>query len=200
YVTSCLDLNVISVQDSGWYHLTDTLVESNVCGRKKYILTDSIFVRVHPLPVVTLSVKGKGALCAGDSEWIVGSGNVPFVWSNGSTKDSIYVGIGNYDIKASVTNQYGCTTNSTASYGIPTFNPVIPTITMTPPSGVICPGDSVQLTCSGGIFQKYQWYGPRGPLAVNDSIAYAKTPGNYYCVGIDSLPCPTSRLSNTVLV
>jgi len=200
YVTYCLDLNVISVKDSGWYHITDTLVESNVCGKKKFILTDSVFLRVHPLPVVNLSVTGKGPLCANDSEWVVGTGNVPFVWSNGSTQDSIHVGIGNYAIKATVTNQYGCSTTSISSYDVPTFNPSIPSISMNPPSGVICPGDSVRLACTGGVFQKYQWYGPRGPLAVDDSVAYAKTPGNYYCVGSDSLPCPTSRLSNTVLV
>lgn len=200
YQTSCLDINVISVRDSGWYHISDTVVESNACGKKKYILTDSIFLRVHPLPVVTLNVTGKGALCAGDSEWLVGSGNVPFMWSNGSTEDSIYVGIGSYSIKASVTNQYGCTTNSVASYGIPTFNPPIPEIAMDPPNGVICPGDSVKLTCTLSPFQQYQWFGPKGPLGINDSVAYAKIPGNYYCVGSDSVPCPTSRLSNTVLV
>jgi len=200
--TNCPDQNAFTPHnyDSGWYHITDTIVQSNVCGKKKYVVKDSIFVRIYPVPVINLSVSGGHSLCAGDSEWIKGSGNVAFKWSNNSTKDSIYVGIGNYSISASVTNAYGCTGSGSASISITTFTVATPTVTMAPSNGVICPGDSVELTCNGGPFQNYVWYGPSGPLPTNNGSAYVKTAGNYYCVASDSTPCPVSKLSNTVIV
>jgi len=202
FKTYCPDFNTISPKnwDSGWYNITDTIVQSNVCGKKKYVVKDSIFVRIYPVPIVNLSIRGGLSLCAKDSEWIVGSGNVAFKWSNNSTQDSIYVGPGNYSISASVTNAYGCRTNGSANISITTFTVTTPTVTMNPSNGVICPNDSVELTCNGGPFQNYVWYGPSGPLPSIIGTAYVKTAGNYYCVGSDTTPCPVSKLSNTVIV
>jgi len=200
--TNCPDKNTFTPHyfDSGWYHITDTIVQSNVCGKKKYVVKDSVFVRIYPVPVVNLSIKGNTSLCAGDSEWIVGSGNVPFKWSNGKTTDSIHVVIGNYSISATVKNAYGCSTSGTASINVTAFAATTPTITMNPTNGVICPGDSIQLTCKGGPYEKYDWYGPNGPLPLDTSVVYVKTAGNYYCVGIDSTPCPFLKLSNTLII
>jgi len=200
--TRCPDFNTITPNnsDSGWYYITDSIVQSNACGTKKYVVKDSIYERIYPLPVVTLNIAGSPTVCPGDSEWIVASGTAPFKWSTGSTEDSLYVGVGKYYISASQTNVYGCTTIDTAKISITTFTPVIPAISMNPVDGVICPNDSLQLTCAGGPYQNYQWYGPSGPLAINKAIVFVKNPGNYYCVASDSTPCPFSRLSNTVIV
>jgi len=198
--TYCPDDNGITPYnwDSGWYHITDTIVQSNVCGTKRYILKDSVYIRIYLVPTITLHISGDSTICSSDSEWIVGSGNTPFTWSNGSTEDSIYVGIGSYSIKATATNAYGCSATGTASINIRALVPITPSITMNPSDGTICPNDSLQLTCNGGPFQNYQWYGPIGPLAINSTVVYVKVPGNYYCVASNGPPCPVSRLSNTV--
>lgn len=200
--TNCPDKNNFTPHyfDSGWYQIRDTIIQSNVCGTKKYVVKDSVYARIYPVPVINLSIKGNSSLCAGDSEWIVGSGNVPFKWSNGSTRDSIHVGVGNYSISATAKNAYGCSATGSASISITAFAATTPTITMSPSNGVICPGDSIQMICKGGPYEKYTWYGPSGPLPEDTSIVYVKTAGNYYCVGIDSTPCPFSKLSNTLIV
>lgn len=200
--TYCPDQNTFTPYnwDSGWYNITDTIVQSNVCGTKKYVVKDSIFARIYPVPIVTLSIRGDSIVCPGDSEWLVGTGNTAFTWSTGSTKDSIYVGTGSYYITATLTNSHGCSTTGYAYFNIATYIAITPTVTTSPSSGVICPGDSVQLSCTGAIYQKYQWYGPSGPLSSHISTAYVTAPGSYYCVVSDSTPCPFSKLSNTVLI
>jgi len=200
--TYCPDQNTFTPYnwDSGWYNITDTIVQSNVCGTKKYVVKDSIFARIYPVPIVTLNITGNSTVCPGDSEWLVGSGNAAFTWSTGSTMDSIYVGAGSYYISATVTNSHGCSTTGTAFFNISNYIVVTPTVTTNPSTGVICPGDSVQLSCTGATYQKYQWYGPSGPLLANTSTTYVTSPGSYYCVVSDSTPCPFSKLSNTVLI
>jgi gliding motility-associated-like protein len=199
--TNCPDQNSFTPTDSGWYDITDTIVRSNACGTSKNILKDSIFVRLYPLPVVTLTINGNTSVCPGDSEWIVASGNTNsnFSWSNGNTIDSIYVGPGYYYASASLTNSYGCTGTAAAGITINIATIPSPNVIMIPSSGVVCPNDSVELKCIGGPYQNYQWYGPSGPLSADDSIVYVKNPGSYYCYAGDSLPCPISKLTNTVI-
>jgi len=200
--TYCPDQNTFVPDnwDSGWYKITDTVVQSNVCGTHKYVVKDSIFARIYPVPIVTLNITGSTTVCPGDSEWIVGSGNANYTWSNSSTNDSIYVGPGYYYITATVTNSHGCTTTGTAAINITNYLVVTPTVTSNPSNGVICPGDSVEITCTGALYQKYQWYGPSGPLTRHTASVYVTAPGSYYCVVSDSTPCPFSTLSNTVII
>src|SRR6185312_11766195 len=58
--TRCPDFNTITPNnsDSGWYYITDSIVQSNACGTKKYVVKDSIYERIYPLPVVTLNIAG----------------------------------------------------------------------------------------------------------------------------------------------
>ncbi len=197
--TGCPDQNTFDPSDSGWYHITDTIVRSNACGTSKNILYDSIFVRLYPTPVVTLTISGSTTVCPGDSEWIVATCNTNFTWSTGSTNDSLYVPQGYYFATATITNAYGCIGFASASIGVNNATIATPAVSMNPSSGVVCPGDSVQLSCTGGPYQSYQWYGPSGPLASTSSTAYVTAPGSYYCYVSDTLPCPLSKLSNTVI-
>jgi len=203
-ITSCfpdLDENNFYPTDSGWFHIIDTIVRSNACGIKKNVVTDSIFVRLYPIPQVQASVTGGQSLCPNDSEWIVAHvtpNNAPYRWSNGSTKDSIKVGSGSYSVSAMLTSPHGCVGSSTGSISVSTFTLAAPAVNANPVSEVICPNDSVELICTGGSYQEYQWYGPSGPLPVNTPTVYVKAPGSYYCDVGDTLPCPLSKLSNTV--
>ena len=121
---------------------------------------------------------------------------MPFTWSTGSTKDSIWGFPGNsYGISSSVTNSYGCIATASARVFIGTKTN--PSISITPTSGTICPGDSLELFCSGA--GTFQWQGPTGILPYNTSAIYVKTPGNYFCVVTDTNYC-SPILSNTALV
>ncbi len=200
-ITGCPPENYMIPADSGWYSITDSIIRQNVCGINKLAVHDSVYVRLYPLPPpISLTIIGSSQLCSGDSEWISVSGYTPFKWSNGSTKDSIYVGNGEYSVSASDTNKYGCISTGSASINITKAVIATPTITIAPSNGIICPGDSVQIICNGGPYQNYQWYGPSGPIIGDTGIIYVTSPGSYYCFSSDSNPCGLTALSNTVLI
>jgi len=73
----------------------------------------------------------------------------------------------------------------------------VPTITMNPGNGMVCPNDSVQITASAK-WSHYSWYGPLGQISGDTSVIYAKIEGEYQCYFIDSTGC--QLLSNTVNV
>jgi gliding motility-associated-like protein len=183
--------------DSGWYNITATIIRINKCDTDIKVVSDSMFVRLHPLPVVTLSITGKTEICPGgnDSTMLIAKGNYPFRWSTGSTNDSIWVkNIGSYYVYSSATTIWGCSSSATAY--IIVSNPPQPLVTMNPSDGLICPNDSVWLHCSGtGTFQ---WQGPKGPFGGNTNVVYANVPGYYYCILTDTEHCVL--LSNSVLL
>ncbi len=199
--TYCPPENAMTPADSGWYYITDSIIRHNICGTNKMAVHDSVYVRLYPLPPpINLVIKGNKQLCSGDSEWVSVSGFAPFKWSNGSTKDSIFVGYGSYSVSASDTNQYGCISTGFASISITKATMNTPSLTFFPSNGIICPGDSVEILCTGGPYQDYNWYGPSGPIATDTSFIYVKSPGSYYVFASDSNPCGLAALSNTVLI
>ncbi|MGL5890169.1 MAG: gliding motility-associated C-terminal domain-containing protein, partial [Bacteroidia bacterium] len=124
-----------------------------------------------------------------------------YQWSSGQTNDSIWVSQpGFYSVQyfSSVTNQYGCSGSTIGFVAVNVTVRPIPIITMFPSTGLICPGDSVQLFCSGT--GDFTWYGPNGILPQNDSIIYVTAGGSYYCVnsGVGTDTC--ELVSNTVIV
>ena len=175
--------------DSGWYNITATITRQNFCDTNVMTVSDSIYVRLLPQPNITIS--GQALICPGASEWLVASGGTNYNWSTGSTNDSIYVTTPGYYFVTS-TNIYNCGT----TLFINVQNPPQPNVTMNPSSGVICPGDSVKLTCSGT--GNFQWQGPTGPIGGNTNVIYVNAPGSYNCVLTDSLGC--LLLSNTVTI
>ena len=176
---------------TGWYTITATTVRKTACDTDTVIVTRSIYVDLSPLP--SLTITGNTVICPGDSTLLVATGGTSYSWTFNyfpySSNDSVWITQpGNYACTAS--NSYGC---SAVSYVTVSFKPA-PVVTMNPASGLICPNDSVQLTCTGpGTFQ---WYGPNGPFGGNNQSVYANTPGNYYCVLVDTTGC--TLVSNTV--
>lgn len=149
----------ISVSAAGTYTVTST----NTCGSEQ----DTLSIFVTPLPSVTINNSTSDSLCAGDTIvlWSTGIGN--YVWSGGSTNDSIVVTSGG---AYSVTSTNSCgTANDTLS--ITSIAPPTPAIT---PGGstVICPGDSVSLTASGG--GTYLW-----SSGSTNPVIFVSTAGTY---------------------
>jgi len=201
YITSTnCGKNDFQPQDTGWYHITDTIIRANLCDTLKYILHDSVHVTLYPAPSLgPISISGGGRLlCPGDSTLLIAHDTAAFTWNTGSTKDSIWGKPAGspYSIKSTVTNSYGCAALfiATATVGLKTP----PTINVIPSVGTICPGDSLQLACIGGM-GNFSWNGPSGPVGGDSSIIYVKTPGSYYCVVSDTAYC-NPILSNTVLI
>jgi len=191
------DDNTFGPSDSGWYHITATIVRQNTCDTDTHVVNDSVYVTLHPNPQISLSVTGGRYVCPGgiDSALLIANCNYAFSWFNGSTSDSIWVSYeGYYDASCTVTNRWGCTANATAGAVVDT--PPQPQLIMSPANGLICPNDSVYLHCSGvGTFQ---WKGPLGPFGPNQNVAYGNVPGLYYCVLQDTNGC--TLLSNTVIL
>ena len=132
----------ISVSAAGTY----TVTSSNVCGSQ----IDTMSVFVTPLPIVTIANGATANLCVGDTVILYATGIGNYVWTGGSTNDSIYATAGGtYSITS--TNSCGSATDAITITSITTPSPVI-----TAGGGTtICPGDSVSLTASGG--GTYSW-------------------------------------------
>ena len=184
---------------SGTYLITLLLVRLNICDTDTFILSKSVYVIVNPVPVISVSVTGNPWLCPGDSNMIVTSGCPNMSWSgpgiNGSTADTVWATQpGYYSVSCFETNSFGCM--AYASAGVTVQYKPQPLITMIPSTGLICPNDSVQLTCSGA--GTFQWQGPGGPIGGNTNSIYVNQPGNYYCILTDTEFC--SLVSNTAFV
>jgi gliding motility-associated-like protein len=185
--------NLMTPADTGWYHITARIDRKNACDSTKDTLSDSIFVRFYPQPPpIFLTITGKTKLCPGDSTWLVAHGAHRYHWSVNSTMDSIKVTVGTYSVTSDTVNSYGCISAGEANASV-TFI-AQPNLSTNPPSGVICPGDSVRILCSGK--GSFTWEGPNGPLLGTDSIIYVKNVGAYYCILSDTNGC--DLLSNTI--
>lgn len=190
---------------TGWYTLTCMWVRTNVCDTDTVIVTRNLYVEIYPVPSATLSITltGNNMLCPGDSTLLVATGATTYQWNgpNGilpTNNDSVYVSQpGLYFIFASttVTNQYGCTATASAFATINVQVKPQPVATMNPANGIICPGDSVQLSTTGGP-GNYQWIGPSGPVGGNNNPIYVNQPGQYYCIVTDNQNC--TLVSNTL--
>ncbi|HTA28060.1 MAG TPA: SBBP repeat-containing protein, partial [Bacteroidia bacterium] len=192
------DADGFQPSDSGWYHITSTINRENTCDTDVHVVSDSIFVRLYPNPTVNITITGEHNVCPGDKTWIVAHGGTNYLWDyNFSTADSIYVGASPnpYQVSSTDTNKYGCTANGYATFYVHTVPQ--PRIDMNPTNGLVCPNDSVELTCSSAD-GSFTWSGPYGPININSSNIYVKIPGYYNCVRTDSLGCV--QLSNTVEV
>jgi gliding motility-associated-like protein len=152
-------------------------------------------------PYYPIIITGPTFICPGgiDSIMLVASGAPSYTWSNGSTNDTIYVHYaGFYEVYyyETDTNIYGCIASSYSMAYTEVYTDPQPYVTMVPFSGLICPNDSVQLTCDGSVI--FEWHGPSGPVGGDTNTIYVNQPGNYYCIRTDSNGC--TLISNFVEV
>ena len=168
----------IPVSTAGTYVVTAT----NSCGSDT--ASQTIFVTL--LPAVTLNNSGTTNLCSGDSLILWATGTGSYLWSTGSTNDSIIVTTGgSYSVTAS--NSCGSSNSST------TINSVSPPSTSIAASGssTICAGDSISLTASGGI--SYSWNTGATTASISASAA-----GTYIVTATNS--CGSNTASQTISV
>jgi len=195
-------INTMNPSQTGWYLITATIIRRSACDTDTVVISHNYYIEVLPVPTagqVTITINGSTQLCPGDTTALTASGAPGYLWSTGDTTATIYVSQpGPYTVSFSDTvfNQYGCWAlqYGSASTFVTVKQP--PTVTMNPGDGIICPGDSVQLVCSGtGTFL---WQGPNGPVGGNSNTIYVSSPGAYSCVLTDNAGC--QLVSNTVNV
>ena len=189
---------------TGWINFGVWYVFSSTCGKDSVYFHNKIYIKIKPLPVaplITLNLSGSPQACPGDSTLITASFTVTpstHIFVTSSTPSSMWVQPGGsfsfYVLATDTLN--GCTQSSYVTQNIFVSTTPNPVISINPSSGIVCPNDSVKLTCtySGGV--TWQWYGPSGLINSNSPFIYEHIPGFYYCVATNSNGCKLT--SNTV--
>lgn len=192
--------NPFNPNQTGTYTITGMIIRESACDTDTFIVSHTYYIEVLPVPQggqVTITITGNTQLCPGDTTMLTASGAPGYNWSTGDTTSSIYVsqpGVYLVSYNDTVVNSFGCDASIFGNASIVVTVKQPPQIIMNPGDGVICPGDSVQLLCSG--VGNFQWQGPNGPVGGNSSTFYATSPGFYYCVLTDADSC--QLVSNTL--
>ena len=177
----------IMVGEEGWYSATAdiTLFPENECGGDTlyYEVTDSVFVEAFPVPDSDVEISPDvDVICPGDSINLTATsnGSVEWLFDNNFYASGPSITVtesGTYTATVSITNEFGCTANSTDNVTL--TDPELPEIFSQPEIAVICPNDSVLLQSTPG--ENYQWVGPGGPVGANSDEIYVTEAGQYFC-------------------
>ncbi len=192
---------------SAWYvfNLQFTLGWPSDCDTTSYSVIDSFFVEVLPKPFVDVSIFGDSLLCPSEDIelWIdslvtgfswqtSGTGSIMNYSSNG---DTITVNTpGGYFYGGMYTDTTTGCSGLTGSGKFVIFKPP-PTIVSNVPDNLICPNDSILLTCVQTALE-YQWIGPTGILTSTTQSIWVNVPGEYFCTILDQDSC--HLVSNTI--
>ncbi|MBS1914168.1 MAG: hypothetical protein JST22_19425 [Bacteroidetes bacterium] len=151
--------------------------------------SNTVNVRVYPLPKVTIRNLLPTVFCEGDSTILVATPGTfaSYLWSTGTTSQSITVRTSG-DYSVTVTDSNGCV--ATAHVAITVTPGPHPVISASGPLR-FCAGDSV--TLSTGDFSSYQW----STGATSQSIV-AKTSGKYFVIVMNAGGC--SATSDPIVV
>ena len=163
------------------------IVTNAICTDK-----DTINVIVNPLPETpTITASGPTAFCAGGNVTLTSSVGTGYIWSTGTTTESINVNLsGSYSVK--VKNSFGCE-SAPSAVSIVTVNalPVAPTVTASGPTA-FCAGESVTLTSSAE--SGYLWSTGATTQYINVTLS-----GSYSVRGISASGCPGVSSVNTIV-
>ena len=173
----------ICVNTTGWHEILVELI--NECGDTvKYELVDSFYVDTIPTPY--LSIDGPALACPGDTVIVTAVFYTPTAnWSGaqiiqnwGDSVMAVFSSTTGLGISISIdTTVQGVTCSNSASYGFPAIP--TPQVTVDPVDAVVCPGDSVMFTVTGGV--AWQWIGPSGDSLGTASTQYGSDIGEYFC-------------------
>lgn len=189
----------LSAQQSGWQVFTYNLNSgyNNFCGIDtiKYIVIDSIYLLVNPVPTQTITIDGPTTLCPNTTVFISVSptlpgfnwSGAPFIWQS-LDQDSLEINApGTFSYFGTLTDTLtGC--NSSIGASIQIDFKVPPIITANPADGVVCPNDSIQLSVQNNYIS-YSWDGPYGNLNSNSNTHVDSVMGFYYCQVMDADSC-----------
>lgn len=202
----CGAIGSLLITDSGMVQVTIDVSIYNACDTLNVTFTDSILVVINPAPASTtfsFNITGPAYICPQDTIQLMGTGDTTFTWFGpnqvGSTDSIIYVfEAGTYSISFSYsdTNQYQCASSNSgiAEFNVQSYTPPVITVNQS----LLCPGDSAILIASTSMANpSYNWQGPNGNIAINDSIISVGTFGDYYCV-VSNAECALE--SNTISI
>lgn len=139
-------------------------------------------------PQSSVSPSGPLTICPGIPTTLTAGPGSDFLWSTGATSPTLSVSnAGNYSL--TLTDPNGCRATS-APVVVNEFVP--PTAAVTPAGAQqICPGDSLQLTATGGV--SYNW--SHGPTT---GLITLLGPGNYFVEVTDGNGCKDTSAAVTV--
>lgn len=200
-VASCSTLGY----QEGWFHSSIGIMLTNApCGTDTLIFweNDSVYVVPYPVTYPTVSMTAPAYLCPGDTVTLaMNCTNCEQVDWNGpgivaDLGESIRVVLpGSFNILVTHLDTNGCVTTANTARTVE-WNPR-PLLGVLPEDGIICPnGEADIFSTSPGL--SYQWYGPLGPLGVNNDTISTSQQGAYYLEMIDLLGCMVT--SDQVLV
>ncbi|MBL7981517.1 MAG: gliding motility-associated C-terminal domain-containing protein [Flavobacteriales bacterium] len=194
------------ITEEGWYVFDmDLLITNAPCGEDTVffdLAPDSIYVIPYPVLTPNIAFSGPLLLCPGTTATIeltctncsTWNWSGPHIVTN--LQDQVVVdGPGLYYVYAQYVDTNGCTTYADSYHGIQ-WNPN-PLLSLIPSDGIICPDSTATIftTAQGSDFQ---WYGPLGPLGVDNDSLVTSQPGLYYLEMVDMLGCPVT--SNVALI
>lgn len=166
----------VTVTQAGLYTVTVSLGNCSSSA--------SVLVSIAANPVPTIS--GNTTICQGETSLLTANGGNSYLWSNGSTNNSIGVSqSGTYSVTA--TSIEGCT-GSTSTYV--TVNP-LPNVSISG-NNSFCQGGSVSLMASGA--SSYSWSN-----GSNNATITVSNPGTYTVIGTNAAGC-SATASKTVTV
>ncbi len=193
------------VNGEGWYTFNIGFLLTNApCGSDTLFrwITDSIYVVPLQVEYPQLFASGPALICPGDTAILVGTcaNCSETVWSGSgivqATTDSIWIAApGVFTFSGNVLDTNACLTTDDLALEVQ-WNP-LPLLAVDPSDGIICPNGTATIWSeSQGL--SYQWYGPLGPLSVDNDTIITSQQGFYYVEMIDSLQCEVT--SDPILI
>ncbi len=169
YLWSTGDTTQTTVVSTSDYYFV-VITDSNGCTNH----SDSLLVTFHP--VAGIASSNGLVLCDGETTDLTVSPAGSYLWSDGSTGNTI-AGIGvNSVYTVTVTDVFGC--SSEASVSVVVNNLPLGNIYVTTDS-VLCSGEYIHLLTSGSAHTKFRWYSNGSPI-----LSYS-APNYYFIEGYD---------------
>jgi gliding motility-associated-like protein len=146
--------------------------------------TATVIVTVNPLPNVG-AVANPSNICPGGTTILTGSGASTYTWTNGVTNGVAFSPTATATYTVTGVDANGCSNTSSVTVSV---NQNLP-ITVTPPTSILCLGDSVQLTASGAT--NYNWSILPGLSSYTGTsvFAYPTSTTTYTVTGSDATGC-----------
>ncbi|MBL7729830.1 MAG: gliding motility-associated C-terminal domain-containing protein [Chitinophagaceae bacterium] len=161
-----------------------------------------VTVIVKPPPTVAITPAAP-AVCYGDTVRLIASGALAtYAWSpattlSASSGDTVHAfPLVNTTYTIVATDTTNCTNNVSVTVTIKQ----LPTVSITPPSGIVCKGDSILLT-AGGSGVSYTWDAAAGLSTTTGTAVWVKPPvtTTYNVTGTSSNGC-SAKGSSTISV
>jgi gliding motility-associated-like protein len=195
--TQLLTSYSVVASDAGSLQLT--LTATDPCGAQ---ISETINVTVNSVPQLIITPSGSTSFCQGQSVSLTASGASSFSWSTGETTATITANqTDTYEVSAS--NACGTDTEQIQVTVLPA-----PTVTITPPTNLLCIGESTSLTVSGAT--SYVWSNGLGTTSTvtvtpTTTTTFSVTGTTNNCsssasVSVTVNPLPTIALGNDLAI